>query len=332
MSVSPLVAFPASSHPTLVVGDFNIHHPLPDPLRSHSSEELAVSFPYLSRSSELGYGLLNLPGVYTRFPLGGLGCPSVLDLSFAYPALLPFFRSWDTPLPSTGSDHVPVQIVLAHPIHSPPPPSPNWALTDWPSLEPLLKDFDIPPPPPLPTKLSLEAWFDLHLSRLSTVLTSHTPCQRPSYHSKPWWSPLLSLLRKEFHSATRKARSSLLPTDLANAKLSRKGYFKANKAAKAAHWRTLLASATPQSIWTVKKLSLGKPSPHFPSLPDGTTPTQINDSLLNHFFPPQPPRALSAILRPYADCSELTPEEVAMALSKCSPSSTPGPDTIPYSV
>ena len=130
MSVSPLVAFPASSYPTLVVGDFNIHHPLPDPLRSHSSEELAVSFPYLSKSSELGYGLLNMPGVYTRFPLGGHGRPSVLDLSFASPALLPFFRSWDTPLPSTGSDHVPVQIVLAHPIHSPPPPSPNWALTD----------------------------------------------------------------------------------------------------------------------------------------------------------------------------------------------------------
>ena len=47
MTVSPLVAFPEPSYPTLVVGDFNMHHPLPDPLRSHTAEELATSFPYL---------------------------------------------------------------------------------------------------------------------------------------------------------------------------------------------------------------------------------------------------------------------------------------------
>ena len=123
MTVSPLVAFPDLSHPTLVVGDFNIHHPLPDPLRSHSAEELATSFPYFSRMAELGFGLLNQPGVYTRFPLGCPGHPSVLDLSFASPSLLPFCQAWDTPFPSTGSDHVPVQIILSHPFSSPPPPS-----------------------------------------------------------------------------------------------------------------------------------------------------------------------------------------------------------------
>ena len=125
MRVSPLVAFPAPSCPTLVVGDFNIHHPLPDPLRSHSAEELVTSFPYFSRYSELGFGLVNQPGVYTRFPLGGSGQPSVLDLSFASLSLLPFCQTWDTPLPSTGTDHVPVEIILSHPFNSPPPPSPN---------------------------------------------------------------------------------------------------------------------------------------------------------------------------------------------------------------
>ena len=104
MTVSPLVAFPDLSHPTLVVGDFNIHHPLSDPLRvrSHSAEELATSFLYFFRMAELGFGLLNQPGVYTRFPLGGAGRLSVLDLSFASPSLLPFCQAWDTPFPSTG--------------------------------------------------------------------------------------------------------------------------------------------------------------------------------------------------------------------------------------
>ena len=332
MTVSLLVAFPETSFPTLVVGDFNIHHPLPDPLRSHSAEELATSFPYFSRSSELGFGLLTQPGVYTHFPLGDFGRLAVLDPSFAFPLLLPFCRTWDTPLPSTGSDHVPVQIILSHRFTSPPSPSPNWSLTDWLALVPLLKDFIVPLPPPLPTILSLAAWFDRHLSRLTALRTSHTATKRPSYSSKPWWSTLLSLLRKEFHSASRKACSSHLPTDRGTANLSKKGYFNAIKAAKAAHWRSLLASATPRSIWTVKKLSLGRLAPRFPSLPDATTPTQINDALLNHFFPPQSPRPLPSILRLFADCTALTAHEISAALTNCSPSSAPGPDTIPYSV
>ena len=53
---------------------------------------------------------------------------------------------------------------------------------------------------------------------------------------------------------------------------------------------------------------------------------------LNYFVPPQPTHTLSAILRPYADCSELTSEEVPSALSMCSPSSAPGTYTIPSSV
>ena len=99
MMVSPMVAFPEPSFPTLVVGDFNIHHPLPDPLRTHSAEELATFFPYFSRLSESGFGLLNQPGVYTRFLLGGFCRPSILDPSFASPSLLPFCQAWDTPPP-----------------------------------------------------------------------------------------------------------------------------------------------------------------------------------------------------------------------------------------
>ena len=80
------------------------------------------------------------------------------------------------------------------------------------------------------------------------------------------------------------------------------------------------------------KLSLGRLAQRFPSLPDATTPTQINDALLNHFFPPEPLRPLPSILRPFADCTALTAEEISATLTKCSPSSAPGPDTIPYSV
>ena len=51
MRVFRLGAFPEPFHRNLMVGDFNIHHTLSDHLRSHYAEELAISFPYFSRSS-----------------------------------------------------------------------------------------------------------------------------------------------------------------------------------------------------------------------------------------------------------------------------------------
>ena len=91
-TVSPVLALPSFTSPTLVVGDFNIHHPSADPARTHSSSELKASFPYFSRAAELGYSLLNTPGVYTRFPLQGSSRPSVVDLAFASSTLMPFFQ------------------------------------------------------------------------------------------------------------------------------------------------------------------------------------------------------------------------------------------------
>jgi len=57
----------------------------------------------------------------------------------------------------------------------------------------------------------------------------------------------------------------------------------------------------------------------------------MNEVLLDHFVPEQevfspPPR-----LRPDKMAPPLTTEEIATALSKCSPTSAPGPGGIPYS-
>jgi len=331
-TVAPTLALPLSSFPTLVVGDFNIHHPSADPLRKHNSSELKASFPYFSRAAEYGYTLLNISGAHTRFPLQGSSRSSVLDLAFASPALVPFFQEWATDLPSTGSDHVPISIRLAHPITSPPPPAPNCVRTDWPNLKPQLKETKIPPPPALPTKHAFEEWFHFHLGKLIELLKTHTPSCRPSIRAKPWWSPLLSTLWKEFHSSSRKARLSEDPQDRVIAKLSKQGYFKAIKAAKAHYWKSFLADATPHTIWTAKKFAVGRVTPRFPNLPDATFPEEVNQALLRHFFPPKPLPIVPSILRPYKGCDPLLPGEIMAALRKCSSSSAPGPDTIPYSV
>ena len=92
-SVSPEVLFPDLGFPLLVLGDLNIHNPLSDPLRYFSSREIWSSTPYFEKAAESGFALLNPPGEYTRFPLVGTACPSVIDLSFANAPLLPLVKS-----------------------------------------------------------------------------------------------------------------------------------------------------------------------------------------------------------------------------------------------
>src|SRR5713101_3700545 len=237
-SLSPERTFPPISVPTLVVGDFNIHHPSADPLRTHSPAELRDSFPYFSRAADLGYSLLNVPGVYTRFPFDALSRPAVLDRAFAYSAIASRLDDWSTPLPSTGSDHVPVLLRFSHPLAHAPPPSHNWPLTDWPTLEPLLASTSISEPPPAPTRELVDAWFSSNLDRVTPLLRQHTPVSRPSPRAKPWCSPLLSTIRGVYNSAARVARTSRTPDDSEVARSTRNGYFKAFKVAKNAHWRS----------------------------------------------------------------------------------------------
>src|SRR5437879_6039280 len=98
------------------MGDFNLHHPLPDPLCELSSQDISVSAPYFERAANLGYSLLNVPGIFTGFPFDSSSCPGVLVVSFANPAAFPFFQSWEATLPSTGSDYVPITIQLSAPL------------------------------------------------------------------------------------------------------------------------------------------------------------------------------------------------------------------------
>ena len=54
-------------YPYLVLGDFNLHHPLADPCRSLSEREIIISARYLDAAFDVPYHLLNTPGIYTRF-------------------------------------------------------------------------------------------------------------------------------------------------------------------------------------------------------------------------------------------------------------------------
>ena len=332
-SVPPDLIFPSSPLPTLTLGDLNIHHPTADPLSTLKEDEIATSTPYFDRATDLGFSLLNTPGVFTRFSMSLIGRPGVLDLAFACPLLAPYITEWSDPLPFTGCDHIPILLSFEAPLFPAPPPTPNWALTDWASLESSLKSTTILPPPPLPTTLSLDIWFSPNLGRVTSQLALHTPLKRVTYRSKPLWSELLSMLRKAYGSALRAAKPDRFDAALlACARAARSAYIRAIKKAKRDHWSSFQASTTPRTVWTAKKLAVGRPPPSFPELPGATTPPELNQALLDHFFPGEPARFLDTILLPFRECLPLSLDEVGRALARSSPTLAPGPDMTPNSL
>jgi len=98
-SVSPVDLFPQHDIPTLILGDFNIHHSASDQTRLLSDHHYFISSPYFDRASANLFSRLNTPGIYTRFPFTTNHHPAVLDLSFANSALMPYFPSWNPSLP-----------------------------------------------------------------------------------------------------------------------------------------------------------------------------------------------------------------------------------------
>jgi len=312
---------------------FLLMHPMADTLRVFNEDEIATSTPYFDTATEMGFTLLNVPGVFTWFSMSLIGRPGVIDLAFACPLLPPYFTAWSDPLPSTRSDHIPILLRFEAPLFRAPPPAPNWALTDWPALENSLKATRISPAPPIPTTRSMDIWFKTNLDRITAELALHTPVKRVTFRSKPWWSDLLSQLRKAYNSALRSSKVDRFDASLlASARAARTAYFKAIKKAKRDHWSAFLATATPQTVWTAKKFAVGRPPPRFPELPGTSTPVELNKALFDHLFPGVPVGPLNSVLLPFRDCPALAADEIGRALARLSPSSAPGPDMTPNSV
>jgi len=151
-SVSPESSLLELNHLYLVAGDFNIHNAATDPFRVLSSKEERESAAYFDRASDLGFTLLNTPGVDTRFPSSGAHRPSAIDMAFANPHMTAAFRSWDaSSLPSTGSDHAPILIAFHPPSPHNDEPRPRWQEADLASLTDKLKGWLVPPPPSPPS-------------------------------------------------------------------------------------------------------------------------------------------------------------------------------------
>jgi len=138
------------------------------------------------------------------------------------------------------------------------------------------------------------------------------------------------MLRKAYNSALRSSQWDRFDAALlASARAARSAYFKAIKKAMRDHCSSFVASVTPQTVWTAKRLAVGRPPPHFRQLLQASTLPERNRALLDHLFPGEPAWFPDAIVLPFKACLPLSADEVGRALARSSPSSAPGPDKTP---
>ena len=109
-------------------------------------------------------------------------------------------------------------------------------------------------------------------------------------------------------------------------------YVKEVRSAKNKHWEDFLRSTNHQTVWKARRMATGKQATRFLSLPGTDSPEKVRDALIHHFFPAQAPPPCNALCPVFRDVPSVTSEEVTRVLCRSSPSSAPGPNTIPYTV
>lgn len=337
----------AAAVPCVLLGDFNLHHPLwaghTAPQRTNRSD--TDSFLSLLADHELTLALaVGTPTHYSD----AHDSWSTIDLVFTSDSIADLVMECDTD-DGHGSDHCAINTVLNLEVPIiPAAPCPQWRKTDWNKF----------------TRMVADGWETHGIERRAASADSigdvddlvrditdlfkqaaqkTVPTSTPSHFSKLWWTPELTRLHQEFKCVKNRAeKNTATDAEREAALLARRRYHSEMCAQQRRHWRTWLNEATEQTVFRASKYVTQAPedamAAHLPALnlPDGSvarTGTEKRDALMAQFFPVPPLADLSDI----ADADypvqlphvPITGQEVAGAIADLSPYKAPGPSGIP---
>ena len=351
------------AHPTLITGDFNLHHP------SWSREDRALEQDQLATTvadwlAASNYSLLNKRGEITHLARHAGERPSVIDLSFASSEAITqdTFKHWAIdPSFSLDSDHNAISFTLDHGLKEIPdffPIKYNVQKVDpkeWSKafeaeltkaehiLTPLLNEIS-------PSNDQLDTYAETLSEVIQNTLAQTAPARRPSTQAKPWWD-------KDLSDATRavaRARSANqayqnltgeFDHDLQTDTIHNRNFFKRLCKFKKKEWvNKTLENASSRDIWTFPKWSKG--TRNYPTPPISRGPNQPRaishedkcEALRRELYQPPPTLDqeflpdLSSRRRSDLPFTEITPEEVRDAIFKSSTNSAPGHSQITYQV
>lgn len=313
--------------PCMLVGDFNLHHPLWSGPHTPQRTRRSDAAPLLQVLAEHSL-FLALPEGAPMFLSGAHGTWSTLDLVFAARPLTELVTRCEPPSVER-------------------PARRNWRDVDWDAYQAAVtegwierrihaRSFD------LRTRTDV----DLLVSDITDILVRSAegtvPLAKLCPHSKRWWSPVLTALKRTAHRLSNRAahrRASL--EDVAAARAAVREYHMAICRQKRHHWREYVESATEHTIWTSKYVTqapentLAACLPAL-NLPDGSVARSRSekcDALMAQFFPPPPDTSIDDITNTtYGEQLTLDPfteDEVATAITNLSPYKAPGPSGVP---
>ena len=341
--------FPRELQPnSLLLGDFNTHHPWWDPLAKPSTgaDELVEWF----ENQDLA--LLNTPGIGTFFR-PNLARESVLDLTLASSSLANRIEDWQV-LPDLGSDHFGLLFIITGTgIELAKDPSQlrfNTSLANWGLFSENLRS-EIANCPTFSYLESIEQVtslqllqdpalaerttdsLDLAASELTQAITiaakSSIPLKKPGARAKPWWNTDLLELRQ---TMLREQRSMARNPDLKQPYLvAKNSYFLAIKRAKRDHWNQFLEKEDPKSIYKAMAYTKDRQPEKLPPI-IGRESFQDKCDILRETLFPSPPQAPEPNWESYEpsdwNWSILTTSELENACSAKIKGKTPGPDSI----
>jgi len=254
----------AIARKSLLVGDFNTHHPWWDPLRAQSSNSDVLT----DLIDKFDLCLLNTPGEGTYYR-PDMETPSVIDLAFATQGMVDQVTDWQV-VPDLGSDHHGLLFTIVNTSTASIPRSYlrfNTKKADWAKfrahlnlkLEGLVRE----------SYLDLESTLDLDQEELQSFSTDQDldelairftnsivqaaensiPKCKVSVNAKPWWNQELKDLRKIYKKFSRLVKSSGYSLYKEELRQSRNLYFNSIKAEKISHWNSFLEKEDSQSIF-----------------------------------------------------------------------------------
>ncbi|EDN91104.1 hypothetical protein SS1G_00507 [Sclerotinia sclerotiorum 1980 UF-70] len=337
---------------TILLGDFNAHHPWWDPFskKSGNADQLAEWF------EDQNLILLNEPGISTFYRTNLLN-PSVLDLTLASEGISPQIHNWQT-LSDTGSDHAGILFELKgkedlNALNSESITRFNTKLANWENFESILKLESLYSPTFsildsitsteedslnfLKERDNSHSILDQAASELTRIIQKATERCIPKVVSikraKPWWSPELKNLRKELGKAKQSIESNRENPNLKEEyRIARNKYFQAIKTAKKDHWNDFLEKEDTQTVFKAMTYTKDFQDQRIPDISSESSFEGKCSAFRSTLFPP-PPTTLKPQWVGYKQSKKwewpnLSQIELSNACSAKIQGKTPGPDGI----
>jgi ribonuclease HI len=327
----------------LVLGDFNLHHPLWSRTHRRANRGTQAAQPLLTIVEDFQLGLLTPPGTTTHRWKSG---ESTIDLAFASGdvASRMIHCKVDTGL-DYNSDHLPIAVVIDWNWQTATPPRKRlWAKTNQPLLHQTVSN-QLPQGPSateLQDKESIDEYVRSIINALNAGIEASTPWSHPSPHSIPGFNQECKDICAEVQQLRRRWQRTRLEDDYETYReaRNRKGRHIQKTLRNTHRQRVEEASASEGGLWKLVKWAKNRhtiASASTPALmkPDGELAHQAEEkaeTLRQSFFPPPLKADLSDIdgyeYPQPTECPEITPQEIVKAVRRAAPNKAPGTDDI----